>query len=176
MRRILFAVLVLVLAFQATAFAAGPQKYAVVSMAKLIKDSEVGQDAQKKMAKKFETAKSQLQAKQKELESLKQSLQKQSLVLSLEAKQDKELEFKRKVRDYQDLAQATQRKMQMEEQKLGAPVLELIKKVVTEFGKKNGYAALFDKGAGGFLYVDDAIDVTNEVLLEMNRQFRAGKK
>lgn len=176
MRRILFAVLVLVLAFQAHAFAAGPQKYAVVSMGKLIKDSEVGQDAQKKMEKKFESAKTKLEAKQKELEALKQSLQKQSLVLSLEAKQDKELEFKRKVRDYQDLAQATQRKMQLEEKKVGTPVLELIKKVVTEYGEKNGYAALFDKGSAGFLYVDDAIDVTNEVLLEMNRQFRAGKK
>lgn len=117
MRRILFTVLVLVLAFQAQAFAAGSQKIGVASMGKLIKDSEIGQAAQKKMEKKFESAKAKMQSKQKELEALKQSLQKQSLVLSLEAKQDKELEFKRKVRDYQDLAQATQRKMQLEEKK-----------------------------------------------------------
>lgn len=176
MRRILFTVLVLVLAFQAQAFAAGSQKIGVASMGKLIKDSEIGQAAQKKMEKKFESAKAKMQSKQKELEALKQSLQKQSLVLSLEAKQDKELEFKRKVRDYQDLAQATQRKMQLEEKKVGTPVLELIKKVVEEFGKKNGYSAIYDKGTSGFLYVDDAIDVSNQILLEMNRAFRAGKK
>lgn len=175
MRKILFAVLVLVFAFQSSAFAA-PQKIAVASMAKLIKDSEVGQDAQKIMEKRFETAKKQLEAKQKELETLKQALQKQALVLSLEAKQDKELEFKRKVRDYQDLAQATQRKMQIEEKKVATPVIDLLKKVVTDYGKKNGYTAIYDKKTSGFLYVDDSIDITNQLLLEMNRAFRAGKK
>ncbi|WP_421902592.1 OmpH family outer membrane protein [Maridesulfovibrio sp.] len=175
MRRILFAVLVLVFAFQTPAFAA-PQKIAVASMAKLIKDSEIGQDAQKKMEKKFATAKTQLETKQKELESLKQSLQKQSLVLSLEAKQDKELEFKRKVRDFQDLTQATQRKMQIEQKKVGTPVLQLLEKVVNEYGKKNGYTAIYDKKSSGFLYVDETIDITNQLMLEMNRAFRAGKK
>lgn len=175
MRRILFAVLVLVFAFQAPAFAA-TQKIAVASMGKLIKDSEAGQDAQKKMEKKFESAKKQLQAKQKELETLKQALQKQSLVLSLEAKQDKELEFKRKVRDFQDLTQATQRKMQIEEKKVSTPVLELLQKVITDFGKKNGYTAIFDKKSAGLLYVDETNDVTNQLLLELNRAFRAGKK
>jgi len=176
MRRILFAVLALGIAFQTQAFAAGPQKIAVASMGKLIKDSEIGQDAQKKMEKKFESAKNKLQAKQKELEALKQSLQKQSLVLSLEAKQDKELEFKRKVRDYQDLAQATQRKMKLEEQKLGTPVLELIKATVEEYGKKQGYSAIFDKGTSGLLFAADSMDVTNQLLLEMYRSYRAGKK
>ncbi|WP_319759214.1 OmpH family outer membrane protein [Maridesulfovibrio sp.] len=175
MRRILLAVLVLVFAFQAPAFAAS-QKIAVASMGKLIKDSEVGQAAQKAMEKKFESAKKKLESKQKELETLKQSLQKQSLVLSLEAKQDKELEFKRKVRDYQDLAQATQRKMQLEEKKAGTPVLKLIQKVVDEYGKKNGYTAIYDKKTSGLLYVDESIDVTNPLLLEMNRAYRAGKK
>lgn len=175
MRRILFAVLVLVFAFQAPAMAA-PQKIAVASMTKLIKESESGQDAQKKMEKKFETAKKQLETKQKELEALKQSLQKQSLVLSLEAKQDKELEFKRKVRDYQDLTQATQRKMQIEQKKVGTPVLGLLQKIVIEYGKKNGYTAIFDKKSAGLLYIDETIDVTNQLLLEMNRAFRAGKK
>ena len=175
MRRILFAVLVLVFAFQTPAFAA-PQKIAVTSMAKLIKESEIGQEAQKKMEKKFASAKTQLETKQKELESLKQALQKQSLVLSLEAKQDKELEFKRKVRDFQDLTQATQRKMQIEQKKVGTPVLELLQKVVNEYGKKNGYTAIYDKKSSGFLYVDETIDITNQLMLEMNRAFRAGKK
>ncbi|MBI9110556.1 OmpH family outer membrane protein [Maridesulfovibrio ferrireducens] len=175
MRKILFLVLVLVLAFQAHAFA-GTQKIGVAAMGKLIKDSEAGQAAQKQMEKKFVSAKKNLESKQKELEGLKQSLQKQSLVLSLEAKQDKELEFKRKVRDYQDLAQATQRKMQAEEQKVGTPVLENIKAAVNTYAKKNSFTAIFDKGSSGFLYVDDAVDVTNEILLEMNRAYRAGKK
>ncbi|SDL10871.1 periplasmic chaperone for outer membrane proteins Skp [Maridesulfovibrio ferrireducens] len=175
MRKILFLVLVLVLAFQAHAFA-GTQKIGVAAMGKLIKDSEAGQAAQKQMEKKFVSAKKKLESKQKELEALKQSLQKQSLVLSLEAKQDKELEFKRKVRDYQDLAQATQRKMQAEEQKVGTPVLEIIKAAVDTYAKKNSFIAIFDKGSSGFLYVDETIDVTNEILLEMNRAYRAGKK
>ncbi len=128
------------------------------------------------MEKKFESAKKQLEAKQKELESLKQALQKQSLVLSLEAKQDKELEFKRKVRDFQDMTQATQRKMQIEQKKVGTPVLELLQKVVNEYGKKNGYTAIYDKKSSGFLYVDETIDITNQLMLELNRAYRAGKK
>ncbi len=175
MRKILFLVLILVLAFQAQAFA-GTQKIAVVSLDKLLKDSEIGQAAYKQLEKKFKSAKAKMETQQKELEKLKQSLQKQSLVLSLEAKQDKELEFKRKVRDYQDLAQATQRKMQAEQQKLGTPVMEAVKVAVDAYAKKNTLTAVYDKRSSGFLYVDENVDVTNEVLLEMNRAYRAGKK
>ncbi|WP_291327948.1 OmpH family outer membrane protein [Desulfovibrio sp. UCD-KL4C] len=175
MRKILFLVLILVLAFQAQAFA-GTQKIAVVSLDKLLKKSEIGQAAYKQLEKKFKSAKAKMEGQQKELESLKKSLQKQSLVLSLEAKQDKELEFKRKVRDYQDLAQATQRKMQAEQQKLGTPVMEAVKVAVDAYAKKNTLTAVYDKRSSGFLYVDDTVDVTNEVLLEMNHAYRAGKK
>ncbi|CCO22039.1 OmpH family outer membrane protein [Maridesulfovibrio hydrothermalis] len=176
MRKILFAALVLMIAFQAQAFAASPQKYAVVNSNLLLKDSEIGQAALKTLEKKVATATAKIKAKKKEIEDLNKALQKQKLVLSLEAKQDKELELKRKYRDYQDLAQATQRKIQVEEQKVRVPVIEMISKIVQEYGKKNGYAVIFDKAATGFIYVNDAVDVTNEIMLEMNRAYRAGKK
>lgn len=172
MRKVLFAVLVLVLAFQVNAFAA-PQKIGAASMGVLLRDSDAGKDVKKKLEAKFADDTKEIQTKQKELKDLQSDIKKQALVLSLEARQDKELEYKTKVRNYQDLARVTQRKYQAAQDDLLRPISKLLEQVVNKYAADNGYTMIFDTSAG-LLYVDQAADITKNIMVEFNKAYKAG--
>lgn len=171
MRKVLFAVLVMVMAFQVNAFAA--QKIGVASMSQLLVESDAGKAVQKKLEAKFSDTTNEIKKKQEELKSLQKELKKQALVLSLEARQDKELEYKTKIRNYQDLARVTQRKHQAAQEKLLKPVSALLQKVIKKFAKDNGYSMIFDTKSG-LLFLDDAANVTKKIMVEFNKAYRAG--
>ena len=111
-----------------------------------------------------------------EIENIQQELQKQEYVLSQEAKEDKQLAYKRKVRDFQDMYRSYQRKIKQEEQKLSEPVIKLVVEVITEYGKKQGYTTITDAQASGLIYADEKVDLTEEITVEVNKAWRTKNK
>ena len=109
----LFLLLMLPLSIQAVEL-----KFGYIDLKEVIAKSEPGAKAMKELKQKFEGMKNELDKQKKEIDALQASLQKQSLVLSQDAKMDKELEFKRKVRDFQDMYQNYQLRMKQDEQHL----------------------------------------------------------
>lgn len=58
------------------------------------------------------------------------------------------------------------------DQELTQGVLSQINSYIEEYGKAHGYDIIFGTGNGGLvLYGDDAIDITQELLLEMNESY-----
>jgi len=120
----------------------------------------------------FKDMKDNLDAQKKGLDTLKDELQKQSMMLSQEAKLDKETQYKRKVRDFQDMGQSYQRKLQQAEQNLSKPIIDKLLEVIESYGKKNGYTAIFDKQASGVIYGQESVDLTNAIMAELNKAMR----
>lgn len=174
MQRIIFLTLALLLLTVGNASAAD-LKFGVVNLQEVLKKSEPGLSAQEAMKEKLMDVQGDLEKRKKEIEDLRSEMEKQNLVLTLEAKQDKELEFKRKVRDYQDMLEVYRRRVGMEQSKLTKPIEEVLIEVLKEYGSKNKFTMLFDKGGNGMLYADDALDVTNDIILELNKAWRAKK-
>ena len=44
--------------------------------------------------------------------------------------------------------------------------------MVQDYGKKNGYTAIFDKQASGLVYQQDSVDLTNAIIAELNKAMR----
>lgn len=151
-------------------------KVGIVNTQKILKDSEPGRTAMEKLKGDLKEMKDEIDRRQKELEQMKADLEKQSLVLSQEVKADKELEFKRKVRDYQDTVQTFQRKTKAEQDSLSEPILKTTLEVIKEYGKNNGFSMIMDGMGAGILYVDDKVDVTNEIIVELNKAWRKKNK
>ncbi|SDN67104.1 periplasmic chaperone for outer membrane proteins Skp [Desulfonauticus submarinus] len=170
MKKLLCLLVGLILFWAGVAMAA--TKIGVVDMQKVISQSEPGQQALAKLKKKTKGMKADLDKQKKELQALREELQKQALVLSQEAKQDKELEFRKKVRDYQDTWQAYQRKIKLEEQKLSRPIIQLLAEVIKNYAKKNGYTAIWDMRASGLLYANEKVNITNEIMAELNKAWK----
>jgi outer membrane protein len=151
-------------------------KIGVINVQEVLKKSEPGQQAQESMREDFQGAKEKLEGEKARIEKMREDLQKQSMVLSQQAKVDKEIEFKRKIRDYQDEVQNFQRKFQAEEQRLSKPIIQTVMEVVNEYGKANGYDLILDGAAAGVMYINDPIDLTNQIIVEVNKSWRAKKK
>lgn len=169
MRTFLLSVL---LVFCLAATASAEVKIGFVDMKGVIAKSESGSKAMEQLKTQFKDMKDNLDAQKKSLDALKDELQKQSMMLSQEAKQDKEAQYKRKVRDFQDMGQNYQRKLQQAEQNLSKPIIDKLLQVVQEYGKKNGFTAIFDKQASGLVYQQDNVDVTNAIIAELNKAMR----
>ena len=154
------------------AAASAETKIGFVDMQAVIAKSEPGLKAMEQLKSQFKGMKDNLDAQKKSLDSLREELQKQSMMLSQEAKLDKETQYKRKVRDFQDMGQNYQRKLQQAEQNLSKPNIEKLLTVVQDYGKKNGYTAIFDKQASGLVYQQDSVDLTNAIIAELNKAMR----
>ncbi|WP_461210293.1 OmpH/Skp family outer membrane protein [Desulfocurvus sp. DL9XJH121] len=174
MRKLLIAVFALLIMAPA-AHAASAGSVGVVNVPKVILECEPGKEVRATLEKTFKGTKDEMDAQKAELDKMSQDLQKQSLVLSQEAKMDKEVEFKRKVRDYQDAMRDFQRKAKAEESRLAQPVIDLIQDTLTAYGKKHGLSLILDSKAG-VLYAADASNLTNEIIAEVNKAWRARAK
>ncbi len=175
MRKVLLLAAALLLMISSVAHAADTAKIGIVDMEKVVRNSEPGQAALNKLKDQFKDAKESMDKQKAEIDKMREDMEKQSLVLSQEAKMDKQTQFQRKVRDFQDNFQNFQRKMKIEEDKLSKPVLDIIMQVIQDFGKKNGYGAIMDGRGAGVVFVSDALNITDEVLVEVNKAARAKK-
>jgi len=147
-------------------------KIGFVDMKTIITKSEPGSKAMEQLKVQFKDMKDTLDAQKKSLDTLKDELQKQSMMLSQEAKLDKEAQYKRKVRDFQDMGQNYQRKLQQAEQNLSKPIIDELLKLIQDYGKKNGFTVIFDKQASGVIFSQDSVDVTNVIIAELNKAMR----
>jgi len=173
MRKV-FLTLLAVLFFATTASA--QSLVGVVNMPRVIKESEAGISARDSLQKTFKSVQEDINKQKSELEKMRTELQNQSMVLSQSAKIDKEEEFKRRIRDLQDAMQSFQRKYKEEEQKLSEPIIYMIMEVMKDYGTKKGYALLVDRMNSGVLFADDTADITKEIIVEVNKAWRAKKK
>ncbi|EPR30521.1 outer membrane chaperone Skp (OmpH) [Alkalidesulfovibrio alkalitolerans DSM 16529] len=168
--------LLLSLAVCAPAFAAD-LKIGVMNLQRVVEESQAGLEVQKNLRAKFEKMNTDVEKQKTEIERMREEMDRQGMALSPEAMQDKELAFKRRVRDYQDMVMAYQRKLKSEEEQATGPVLDLLAKVVEDYAKRNSYSLILDT-AGQFnnvLYNDASVDVSQDIINELNKAWAAKK-
>ncbi len=173
MRRILSALIIAVLLLPGAAWAS---KVGVVNIQVIINESDPGTKAQAELRAGFETMKAELDKKNETLTRLRDDLQRQGPVLSQEARQNKELEYRRLMRDFQDQVQAFQVRMRAEEDRLTEPILELLFNTIRDYGKKHGFAMIIDGTSAGLLYADDSVNITEQIKQEFNKAWSTKKK
>ena len=78
--------------------------------------------------------------------------------------------YQRKLRDYQNLVDDTNKELQKRDQEYGTKMLSEIAKVVRAIGEKEKYTAIMD--AMQALYYDKELDITNKVIEEYNKTIK----
>lgn len=151
-------------------------KIGVVNMQVIAMQSEPAQEAQKKMKSTFGPEKDQLEKTAKDLQKKAEDMKAQSAALSPEAKEDKKVEFIRLKRDLDDKTRAFARKVEAAEMRIRQDMAQIILKAAKEYGEKKGFAMIIDGASGGVIHAEKSLDVTNDVLAEVNRLWRAGAK
>lgn len=156
------------------AFAADA-KLGTVDMQKVLMLSDAGKEAKEQLAVKAAKYEAEKNLKEEELKKLKGELEKQSVLLSESARGAKEKDYQQKLKEYQRFLKDAQDDLQAKNDEFTNKIVEEIVKVVQDYGKKSGYTFIFVKNES-MIFMDDKIDLTDELLKQFNAARKADKK
>ncbi|MFC1839176.1 OmpH family outer membrane protein [Thermodesulfobacteriota bacterium] len=160
---LLFAVII----SQANVLAEESSKIGVLDLRRCIQESNEGKRVYDALKKKHETLQADLDKKQQELLEMQQDIEKQSLMLSMDAKENRQKEFEKKKRDLTYIAQDMQEEMKRAESDANIELLKVIHEVVAMVAKKKGLELITERS--GVIYVAEGIDISGEVIIEINK-------
>ena len=170
-----FAVSLLALFFFANSlFAADVAKIGVVDLQKVLETSGVGKAIQAELKKQKEQMESDLQQRGTEIEKISKRLERESMVMSKEMRDEKEREQRIKINDFKTLQKKFRSDLQKMEVQLMNQLQKDIKELVDAIGKKGGYLMIINKY--GILYSPAKIDITDDLIKKLNVKTAKSKK
>ncbi len=152
------------LSMQYTVALAADIKIGVLDMKRLQQRSANFQQIKEELKKKYNAFQKKLDAERQQIEKLERDLKKQSMMLSLDAKENKEMELGKLTRHYKYMVGEVTQEMKDAEFEATRKVGREIEKVVEKIGKKEGYTVILEQGTTGLVYYNDAIDITAQVI------------
>ncbi|MCP4666573.1 MAG: OmpH family outer membrane protein [Deltaproteobacteria bacterium] len=143
---------------------AGSEKIGVLDLQKCFMESKEGKKIIQELKKKKDALQKKFDKRQNAFLKLQEELKKQSMMLSADARMNKEREFERMRRElkytYDDLI-GEMRQAEIEAKK---KVFKEMETVINEIGKKGAYFLIMERRAGGIMYYGKAVDITDEVI------------
>ncbi len=149
--------------------AAEPVKVGVLDLQRCIQESNEGKRLSDSLKNKQAEMQKDLDKKQQELVDMKNDLDKQSLMLSVDAKTEREKEFEKKRRDLNYLVQDLSEEMKKAEADARISILNILSGVVETVAKQQKLDLIVERSNGGILYFSKVLDITDQVLAELNR-------
>jgi outer membrane protein len=144
-----------------------------VDVQKIMLESDQGKEIKKILTADANRLKKDLDAKQDELQKLKDAVEKQGATITPEARADKEKQYQSKLKDYQRLAGDYQSELQQKDQEYTQKILKEIYTIINGIGGKEKYYMILEKTQGGILFATPAADITDKIITTLNE---AGKK
>lgn len=169
MRRFLIFILgfTFVLFLQLNTFAADQHKIGLVNIQRCLDESNEGKRISSMLNEKNESFKRQLAEKRQELISLEEEIKKRSMMLSLDAQEDKRREYETKGRNYQMLVQKLSGELQKTENQAKKDFLKILQEIAQKIAQQEGYELILDMNLG-VLYAPESFDITDKVIDEYN--------
>jgi outer membrane protein len=164
----------IIIFFSNFSLAADVAKIGVIDFQKVLEISAAGKAIQAELKKKNEKMGADLQKKGAEIEKIQRRLERESMVMSKEMREEKEREQRIKVNDFKTL----QKKYRSELQKVQVKLMQQLQTDVTtitrEIGKKEGYLLIMDKR--GVIYTPRSVDLSDKLIQKLNAKFAKTKK
>jgi len=175
MKKVIFVSLLLLLSLATLPAFAVDAKLGTVDMQKILMLSDAGKDAKEQLSLRAAKYEAEKNVKEEELKKLKGELEKQSVLLSESARGGKEKDYQQKLKEYQRFLKDAQEDLQAKNDEFTNRIVDEIVKLVQEYGKKSGFTFIFVKNES-MIFMDDRIDLTDELLKQFNAARKAVKK
>ncbi len=145
-------------------------KIAYVDIQRAVNECNTGKDAKNSITKELEKIQRLNAEKQKELQTMKESLDKQTPMLTPDARANKEKEFQSKVRDYQRWVDDNQKDIQQKTQEKERNISIGLVKVIQKVGADEGYTLILERNESIVLFASKALDITDRVIKAYDAQ------
>jgi len=149
--------------------AADVAKIGVANLQRVLETSNQGKSAQEEIKKQKDQMELELKQKGGEIEELRKQLERESMVMSKEKREEKEREIRIKLNDFKSLQKRYRTQLQNLEKKLVNALLKEVSSLVEEIGKKEGYLLIINKP--GVLYSPNSINITDQLIKQLNARY-----
>ena len=160
----------LCLSWLGSALAADVAKIGTIDIQRIMGTSEQGKAAKAQIKAQSDKMTVALNEKGAEIEELKKQIERESIVMSTEKREEKEREFRIKLNDLKSLEKRYRGELQEMEKKLIGEMREAVYKLVEEIGKKEGYLLIINNF--NIMYAPASIDITDKIIKELNARYK----
>ena len=151
-------------------------KIGLIDLQRCLSESKEGKKITQLLKKKKDVLQRQLDTKQKELLELRRELEKQAMMLSMDAQEDKRRIIERKTRELEYLYKDLNEEMRGSQKKEEKRILKEIGKVIEKIGSEENFTLIMEKRTGGVLYCADPLDITEKVIRAYDQMKEESKK
>lgn len=159
----------------APAKAADAMKIGLVDFQKILDNSVAGKAAQEEINRRGEAMEAELREKGEEIEAIKNELERESLVMSRNAREEKEREIRIKIGDFKSMQSRYRESFQEAERELVAKIQREVIALVKEIGTKQGYQLILERRESGAVYFQETLDITNQIIDAYNKKTAADR-
>jgi len=139
-------------------------KIGSVDIQKAINECTAGKQAKNEISKEVEKFQRLVAEKQKELQTLKETLDKQGPMLNADARATKEKELQNKARDFQRWGQDYENDIKQKQMEKERNISTNLMKVIQKLGADEGFTFILEKNEAIVLYTSKTVDLTDRVI------------
>jgi outer membrane protein len=145
-------------------------KIAFIDVQRVLVRSAAGVAAREQLEREKAGMQQKMDAKRKELDALRDELEKKGPLMTADARRDKQDAFERNRRDAARLADDLQKELEKKEQLLLQRVLQDLSGVIEKVGKERGLVLIVEKRGAAVLYGASEADLTDEIIRAYDQQ------
>ena len=124
------------------------------------------------LQKEFESEGKTLDKQNTDLQKKINDFQVQQQALSPEAREDRQIDLARQKRDLDDKMNNYMRKRQTAERRANDEINRVIGYAASAYGKRESFSFILEQNIAGVAWMNEALDVTKQVLAESNRVWK----
>ena len=156
--------------------AEAPPKIGYVDLQRALNESEAGRKAKEEFKVQVDKLQAQLKRQKDEIDSLKDQLEKKSVMMKDDQRANLEDEYRRKLRDFERNYKDSQTDLQKKDNELTGAIIKDLQEVIRDYGEREGYTLILEATSSAVLYGTKSADLTDDVMKLYNSTRPAKKK
>ncbi len=149
-------------------WAADPSKIGFVDMQRALNMCEAGQEAKKAIGGEVDNIQKTMEAKQKELNKLREDLEKRGAVMNESVRREKEKDYQAKLRDVQRMQRDFEEDIRRKDREFTDKVLRDLARIVQAIGEEGNYTIILEPNQPAIIFISKGLDLTDEVIKRAN--------
>jgi len=150
------------------AVAADVAKIGTLNLQRVLETSDPGKAARDQIEKEKDKMLKELKEKGAEIEALQKQLERESMVMSQEKREEKEREYRIKQNDFRALSKKNNEEMQWLQKELLDKIVKDVYELAEDIGKKEGYLLIIRSDT--VVYSPGSIDITDPFIKQLNEK------
>jgi outer membrane protein len=148
-----------------------------IDSAKIFQDYKLAQEAQQQFDRQVQNWRNEATEKEKAVNQLRTEVRDQAPILSALKRQEKEEALQKAIQEYETFVQeiwGPTGRAATENERTTREIVEHIRTVVEKLAGEKGLDIVFDAAGGSILYADRSLDLSADVVRELNAQAQQG--